>query len=92
MINKKVLNALLFVLMLTGFHQALAHGGGGGGGGSSYDFDKRDYAAEQAAEKKVAEQKNDQDDWADFMNAVNTPKQKKDEKVTEDHDHHGDTE
>ncbi|PCJ85446.1 MAG: hypothetical protein COA54_11365 [Thiotrichaceae bacterium] len=89
MMNKKTLNALLFVVMLTGSHQVFAHASGGGG--SSYDLDEQDHAAERAAEKQVAEKNSDEDDWADFMKAVDAPKQKQGEHASDDHGHHDDT-
>ena len=81
--QKKLLKLFLFFLSMTSYQLLFAHGGGGG---SSYKLDKKDLVAERAAEKKVVEEKQDQDTWADFMKAVNKPK--KEEGVEKNHDHH----
>jgi len=86
--HKKQLQLLIFVLSMATYQHSFAHGGGAGGG-SSYDFDKKDLSAERRAgrdaEKKAAEKKQDEDTWADFMKAVNTPSsENRSEKI---HDH-----
>ncbi len=85
--HKKRLRLFLFILSIASYQYSFAHGGGSGD--SSYDFDKRDIAAERAAVNKAAEEKQDQNDWADFMSAVNSPKTKKGESSIEEHGHHG---
>lgn len=77
---KKQLQLLIFILNPLFYQPSFAHGGGD----SSYTFDKKDLAAERAAEKKAVEKKHDQDDWAKFMEAVNTPKKQSPKAV---HDH-----
>ena len=81
--NKKRLQLFLFVLSMLTYQHSFAHGGGGGG--SSYTFDKKDLAAERHAEKKATEKKQDEDDWANFMKAVNTSESK--DKSEKSHHH-----
>jgi len=83
---KHRLQLFLFILNIATYQYSFAHGGGGSGG-SSYDFDKKDLSAERDAEKKAAEKKQDEDTWADFMKAVNTPSS---ENHSEKNHNHGD--
>lgn len=80
--QKKLLQLFLLFLSLTSYQLSFAHGVGSS---SSYQFDKKDLAAEHEAEKKIAEEKKDQDTWADFMKVVN--KSKKEKSVEKSHDH-----
>ena len=80
---KKRLQLFLFILSIATYQYSFAHGGGSGG--SSYDFDKKDLSAERDAEKKAAEKKQDEDTWADFMKAVNTPSNENHSEKSHDH-------
>lgn len=73
---KKIRLKLFFIILsMASYQYSYAHGSGGG---SSYDFDKSNRAANQAdkraAEKINVEEKKQQDDWSEFMKAVNAPK------------------
>ena len=72
--NKKRLKLFLFVLCMATYQHAFAHGSGGNG--SSYNFDKNDLSAEK---------KQDEDTWADFMKAVNTPSNEDHSEKSHDH-------
>jgi len=86
--NKIYFSTLLIVT--TAFCSQPLYAHGGGGGGSSYNFDASDRAAERVAEKQVAEKQKEQDDWAQFMKAVNKPKSANADASAKDHVDHDD--
>ncbi len=76
----KLLRFSLIIAGLTAAGNAFSHGGASGG--ATYKFDQDDGSRDRAiAERKAAEKKKEQDDWADFMKAVNKPKK------TTEHEH-----
>jgi len=81
--HKKLLLLSLIVLSLTPYQSTLAHGSGGGD--KSFVFDKNDRAVDHEAIKKASEKKNEQDDWAEFMNAVNKPEEEQGHETSHGH-------
>jgi hypothetical protein len=81
--HKKLLQLSLIVLSLAPYQSTLAHGSGGGD--KSFVFDKNNRAVDREAIKKAAEKKNEQDDWAEFMNEVNKPEEEQGHEKSHDH-------
>ncbi len=87
--KNKLQKLLVLIISLAAHQSAIAHGTGGGG---SYEFDKNNPAVDRQAEKLATEKKQDQDNWADFMKAIDSPKSETVDEVepgemANEHDH-----